>query len=144
MLLSLSLFNLFIFNWRITALQYCVGFCHTSTCISHKYTHVPSLSNLPPTSHPIPPLQVITEPQFEFAASYSKFPLALYLIYGSVYVSVLLSSFIPPSPSPCCVDFQNILSRAAYFSDLDQETCRQPHFNNTSQSLRFFSWNVAD
>ena len=23
--------NLFIFNWRITALQFCVGFCHTST-----------------------------------------------------------------------------------------------------------------
>ena len=22
---------LFIFNWRIVALQYCVGFCHTST-----------------------------------------------------------------------------------------------------------------
>ena len=22
---------LFIFNWRIMALQYCVGFCHTST-----------------------------------------------------------------------------------------------------------------
>ena len=23
--------NIFIFNWRIIALQYCVGFCHTST-----------------------------------------------------------------------------------------------------------------
>ena len=22
---------LFIFNWRVIALQYCVGFCHTST-----------------------------------------------------------------------------------------------------------------
>ena len=26
---------LFIFNWGIIALQYCVGFCHTSTCIGH-------------------------------------------------------------------------------------------------------------
>ena len=26
---------LFIFNWRIVALQYCVGFCHTSTWICH-------------------------------------------------------------------------------------------------------------
>ena len=31
----------FIFNWRIITLQYCVGFCHTSTWISHRYTHVP-------------------------------------------------------------------------------------------------------
>ena len=29
----------FMFNCRISALQYCVGFCHTSTCISHKYTN---------------------------------------------------------------------------------------------------------
>ena len=32
-------------NWRIVALQYCVGFCHTSTWISHRYTYVPSLLN---------------------------------------------------------------------------------------------------
>ena len=42
--------NVFIFNWRIIALQYCVGFCHTSTWISHRYTYAPSLLNLPPTS----------------------------------------------------------------------------------------------
>ena len=33
--------KLFIFNWRIIVLQYCVGFCHTSTWISHRYTYVP-------------------------------------------------------------------------------------------------------
>ena len=44
--------NLFNFNWRIIALQYCVGFCHTAAWISHRYTYVPSLLNLPPTSHP--------------------------------------------------------------------------------------------
>ena len=43
--------NLLIFNWRIIALQCCVGFCHTSTRISHRYTYVPSLLNLPPLSH---------------------------------------------------------------------------------------------
>ena len=42
--------NLFNFNWRIIALQYCVGFCHTAAWISHRYTYVPSLWNLPPTS----------------------------------------------------------------------------------------------
>ena len=30
------------------------GFCHTSTWISHKDTYVPSLLNLPVTSHPTP------------------------------------------------------------------------------------------
>ena len=30
----------FIFYWKIIALQYCVGFCHKSTWISHKYTYV--------------------------------------------------------------------------------------------------------
>ena len=33
-----------------TALQYCVGFCHTSTWISHRYTYVFSLT-LQPSSH---------------------------------------------------------------------------------------------
>ena len=45
---------LLIFNWRMTALQYCVGFCHTATRISHRYAHVPPPPRLPPASLPIP------------------------------------------------------------------------------------------
>ena len=53
--------TLFIFlNWRIIALQNFVVFCHTSTRIS--YTHVPSLPNLPPISHPAPPSRVSQSP----------------------------------------------------------------------------------
>ena len=37
---------------RTTALQYCVGLCHSSTRISHRYTYVPSLLN--PLPSPIP------------------------------------------------------------------------------------------
>ena len=56
--------HLIIFNWRISALQYCLGFCHTSVQISHGCTCVPSLFNLPPpTLPPILPLQVISEHQ---------------------------------------------------------------------------------
>ena len=33
---------IFFFNWRIIALQYCVGFCHTSTWISHR--HISSIA----------------------------------------------------------------------------------------------------
>ena len=41
-------FFLFILSWRIIALQNFVLFCHTSTRISHRYTHVSSLLKLPP------------------------------------------------------------------------------------------------
>ena len=52
---TLKFFNIFIFNWRVIALQCCVDFCNTSTWISHRYTHVPSFLNLPPLStHPTP------------------------------------------------------------------------------------------
>ena len=53
--------HFFIFNWRTIDLQYCVGFCHTTLWIYHKYTYIPSLLNLPPSPHPIPPLWVVTE-----------------------------------------------------------------------------------
>ena len=46
-------FQLFVFNWRMIALQYRVGFCHTATCISHRYTCVPALPSLLPP--PAPP-----------------------------------------------------------------------------------------
>ena len=35
------------FSWRIIALQNFVVFCQTSTWISHRYTYIPSLLNLP-------------------------------------------------------------------------------------------------
>ena len=43
----------FIFNWKKIALRFCVGFCRTSTWISHRYTYVLSLLNLlpPPALH---------------------------------------------------------------------------------------------
>ena len=52
----LSFFFSFIFiSWRLITLQYCSGFCHTLTWISHGFTCVPHPdppSCLPP--HPIP------------------------------------------------------------------------------------------
>ena len=53
--------------------------------------------SLEPSSHPIAPLQVVTEHQFELPASNSKFPLAIYFTYGNVYVFLLLSQFIDRS-----------------------------------------------
>ena len=45
-----------IFNWKITALQHCVGFCHTRTWINHKYIFVLSLLTIP---YPNPFLQAV-------------------------------------------------------------------------------------
>ena len=51
------LFYIYLFfNWRIIALQNFVVFCQTSTWISHRYTYIFSLLNLPPISLPILPL----------------------------------------------------------------------------------------
>ena len=43
------------FNWRLITFQYCSGFCHTLTWISHGWTCVPA-SERPPhiPPHPIP------------------------------------------------------------------------------------------
>ena len=56
--LSIILFiylSMFYFNWWLITLQYCGGFCHTFTWISHGCTCVPHADppfHLPP--HPIP------------------------------------------------------------------------------------------
>ena len=42
-------------------LNFFIGFCYTSTWITHRNTCVSSLLNLPPTSHPIPSPYVVTE-----------------------------------------------------------------------------------
>ena len=53
--------SVFIFSWRIIALQ-CVGFCQTSTWIRHRCIYVPSLFKLPPDSLPIPPSALLQSP----------------------------------------------------------------------------------
>ena len=48
-------FPIIFIGWRLISLQYCSGFCHTLTWISHGFTCVPHPeppSHLPP--HPIP------------------------------------------------------------------------------------------
>ena len=64
-----SFFKIFVFNWLMIALQYWFDFCHIWTWINHRCTYVPSLLNLPPTSHPFPPFLVSTVSQFDFPES---------------------------------------------------------------------------
>ena len=49
------IFSFIFISWRLITLQYCSGFCHTLTWISHGFTCVPHPdppSRLPP--HPVP------------------------------------------------------------------------------------------
>ena len=60
------------------------------------YTFPPSWTSLPP---PIPSYPSRLS-QVELPVLYNNFPVAIYFTYGNVYMSVLLSQFIPPSPAP--------------------------------------------
>ena len=51
--LKKSFFNLFLIGGAI-ALQCCVGFCHATMQLSHNYTYITSLLNLPPLLSPYP------------------------------------------------------------------------------------------
>ena len=66
------------------------------------YPHIPSLLRLPPTL-PIPPLQVVTKHRADLPVLCGCFPLAIYFTFGSVYMSMLLSHFVPAYPYPPCV-----------------------------------------
>ena len=93
----------FIFNWRIISLQYCVGFCHTSTWISHRDTYIPFLLTLLPSSHPLAPSRLLQGPSLSSLShtASSHWPSILHMV---VYMFPCYSihsptlSFLPPPP----------------------------------------------
>ena len=92
-------FNLFIFNWRIIALQYCLGFYQIATWISHDL----DLTMSPPLEHPshLPPhptplgcyWALVWVPWVT-----QQIPMAIYL-HMVTYVSMLHSPHKSPSLS---------------------------------------------
>ena len=68
---------------------------HRASAISVRMSsHSWTSPHAPPPSH----TSRLSEYQIELPASYRKFPWAIYFTYGNVYVSMLLSQFVPPSP----------------------------------------------
>jgi len=78
--------NLFIFNGKIIAWQYCVGFSI--------HQHESAYINI----HMFPCFQVVTEPWFEFPESFSKFPLVIYFPYGNMFPCYSLYSLLSSQP----------------------------------------------
>ena len=97
--LNLFIYFPFIFiSWRLITLQYCSGFCHMLTWISHGVTCVPHRyppSRLPP--HPIP----LGLPSAPALSTRLMHPTGLVICFtlDSILVSMLFSQNTPPSPS---------------------------------------------
>ena len=79
------------FHWSIVDLQYCVSF----SCI---YSMVNQLYIYPLFFLDSFPIGVFTGYWVEFPVPYSRSLLVLCFIYGSEYMSIQISQFIPPSP----------------------------------------------
>ena len=99
----------FIFNWRIIALQCYVCFCRITTHISHNYIYmcvcvcvcvcVCILSLL--SGHPVRSPSHPSRSSPGWALCVAQWcPLAVCFIHGDICTSMLLSRFLPPSPSP--------------------------------------------
>ena len=76
---------IYSFHWRIITLQYCGGFCRTSTWISHGCTCVPpSWTPLPPPSPPHPS-GLSQSTSFEHPALCIELALVIYFTYGNIH-----------------------------------------------------------
>ena len=136
--------NLLILYWRIIAPQCSVGLWHTSGWVSHSYTCVFCLLNLPPTSHPIPPSRWLQSSCLrslcQTANSHwlSISPVAKYTLSSS---SLLQSHPLLP-PLGLILLFFNIMYTAVYFPFCSQDACSVLLFA-TSQ-VRLFSFLLSD
>ena len=100
-----SFLKFIYFNWRMIALQYWLGFCHISTWISHRYTYVPSLLNLPPTPTPSHSSRLSQSTSLS-SLSHTANSHWLSTLQRVVYMLPHCSLSVPPSPSthlPTCV-----------------------------------------
>ena len=101
--------NLFIyFNWRVITLQYCSGFCHTLTWISHGCTCIPHPEppyHLPPhptpQGHPSAPALSI----LSYASNLDWWSISYLIIYMTQCYSLKSSHPcpLPQSPKDCSI-----------------------------------------
>ena len=99
------------------------------------------LSHLPPIPTPL----VVTKPRFEFPESYSKFPLTVYFIYGSICIRATLPIHLTVSFLPTAL-FISHFSRETSFSHYrllkkkSPDACPKLDTLEPNASLRGFTW----
>ena len=128
--LELFLFK-FIFNWRITALQYCVGFCYIAIRISHKYTYVLSFLNLHHTSYPVSPLEVVTEHQIWASYVTQQISTGFLVLHMVMYIFQCYSVSSSPLFFPHCV-YKSVPSASPILP------CRQVHQFHISRCINIW------
>ena len=143
---------LLFFNWRKITLQCCVGFCYTTTQISHNYTYITSLLSLPPLppSHPSRSSQSTQLGSLCYIATSHQLPI-LYMVIpntgiqpsssvleadsllpnppgkSSVCVSMLPPPLVPLSPSPAVSTNPFSISESPF---LPRKQTHQYHFSS--------------
>ena len=92
-------FSFIFISWRLITLQYCSGFCHTLTWISHGFTCVPHPG---PLSHLLPHPMPLGHPSAPAPSTVSCIQpgLVIWFTLDNIHVSMLFSQIIPPLPSP--------------------------------------------
>ena len=92
----------FLISWRLITLQYCSGFCHTWTWISHGFTCVPH-SDPPPTSLSTRSLWVFPVHQARVLVSCIQPGLVLCFTLDNIHVLMLFSwnSWVVLNPEFC-------------------------------------------
>ena len=121
--LPLDLKKYIYLYWSIIALHCSVSFCCRTKWISYTYTYIPislpSCISLPPS------LLVVTNHRADLPVLCDCFPLAIYFTFGSVYMSMPLSHFVPAYPSSSLCPQVHSLHLRLYF-------CLAPGFFRTS------------
>ena len=93
--LSFIFFSFIFISWRLITLQYCSGFCHTLTWISHGFTCVP---------HPDPPSWNLSFKAPTPSTSHSLTPWGYFL-------EILPQDLLPGEPNPRQHPLRQILNR---------------------------------
>ena len=103
--LFVCLFVFIYFNWRLITLQYCSGFCHTLTWVSHGFTCVPHPESLLASSSPSHPSRSSQCTSPEHPVSCIKPGLVICFTYNYMFQCYSLKSshphLFPQSPKDC-------------------------------------------
>ena len=101
-------FSCIFISWRLITLQYCSGFCHTLTWISHGFTCVPHPnppSHLPPHPIPLGPFQCTRPEHLSYASILgwrSVSPLTVYL-FQCYSLRSSHPRLLPQNPKVCSI-----------------------------------------